>query len=86
MTTLTLLALRDIKADLWHPPIAVPNTMVLLRNLGDQVNDPNGKEDWQKHPEDFELYEIGHYNTLNGCISSPDDMKQICVLISLKAN
>lgn len=80
----TIVALRDIKANYWHPPIFVRNTMVTLRNLSDEINTPEKKEDWQRHPEDFELYELGSWDSEQGDfdIANP---KQICVLSSLRS-
>lgn len=82
---LFVVALRDIKADQYNVPIFTPNINVMLRDLRDLVNDHQGKENWQKHPEDFELWEIGTWETGDGEFDLPGP-KQLLALSTLKAN
>jgi hypothetical protein len=82
--TLILLALRDLKSGLWKPPMAVANIPAALRDLADMMGDANNKEDWARHPEDFELYNIGSYNTMNGAIAGNDDPAHLCTMVNLK--
>lgn len=89
-----LLALRDIKANAFLPPICVPNINVFLRDLGAAVNDANPKEAWQKYPEDFELWVIGEYDAEDGHLNGwgfdgthqdeDGQRKQLLVLSTLK--
>lgn len=88
---LQIISLRDIKANIYNIPIFTPNINATLRDLRDMVNDPQGKEAWQKHPEDFELWHIGEWETDNGQFLFPDgvsnsDHKQLLALSTLKAN
>lgn len=78
-----ILILRDVKADLYKAPMFVPNINAAIRDLRDMVNDPNGKEDWQRHPEDFELLQSGCWDSANGrYIDEPP--KQLLALSTLK--
>lgn len=90
---LHILSLRDIKANLYNIPIFTPNIQVTLRDLRDLVNDPQGKENWQKHPEDFELWELGEWDTETATFwveaAYQEDVKpqkQLLALSTLKAN
>lgn len=83
---LFILSLRDIKANLYNIPIFTPNINVTLRDLRDLVNDPQGKENWQKHPEDFELWELGTWDTETAEWDDQDGRKQLLALSTMKAN
>lgn len=80
----TILVLRDIKANYFLPPMFAPNVGVAIRQLTDAINSGEKAFDWQKHPEDFELYELGNWESetndweLNG-------QKQLYTLSALKA-
>jgi len=84
-----LIALRDIKANTFMPPWAVPNVNVALREMGEVVNlEGNEKPSWAKWPEDHELYELGEFETEDGSFftwNKDDNPKtQLCLLSTLK--
>lgn len=62
---LQIIALRDIKANVYGQPMFVPNIGAAIRNFGDQVQDPNSGP-LHKHPEDFELWHLGEYDDNDG--------------------
>lgn len=66
-----ILAVRDIKADVYGVPMFVPNIAAALRNFADQVNDPESGM-LNKHPEDFELYHLGSYDDTNAVFVTDD--------------
>lgn len=85
-----ILVMRDIKANVYLPPIFVPNIFAAQRELGDMINGNDKREPWQKHPEDFELIHAGDWDSDNNSFDTPHDgsgteEKQICVLSALKA-
>lgn len=86
----TILVLRDIKANYFLPPMFAPNIGVALRNLTDAINSNEKQMDWQKHPEDFELYQWGEWDSDNCHFDTPHDgshtePKQLYLLSALKA-
>lgn len=81
---LSIIVLRDIKADCYKAPMFVPNINAAIRDLTDMVNDPQGKEEWQRHPEDFELYEVGQWGNGDCAFQIRNDYKQLLALSTLK--
>lgn len=84
-----IIALRDIKANQHEPPMFVANTNVAIRDLRDMVNEKDGQRPWQRHPEDFELWELGEWDNETGSFyvehdGSGYDRKQLCALSTLK--
>ena len=89
-----IIALRDIKTNIYKPTMFVNNINVAIRDLRDMVNDQDTsrpKEDWQRHPEDFELWELGEWETETGQFfvevdTEQDDWtnKQLLALSTLK--
>lgn len=60
---LKIVAVRDRAADVFGQPNFVASIGAAIRAFGDEVNrsgDPNNA--FNKHPEDFDLYEIGEYD------------------------
>ena len=59
----SILIMRDIKANYYLPPMFAPNIGVAIRQLGDALRDAQPQFDWQKHPEDFELWNVGTWES-----------------------
>lgn len=78
-----IIVLRDIKANTHKPPMFVPNINAAIRDLRDMVNDPNGKDDWQRHPEDFELWHYGNWD-LETSEFEITEQKQLLAMSTLK--
>lgn len=78
-----IIAMRDIKANLHKPPIFVPNINVAIRDITDMVNMAEGKEDWQRHPEDFELWQLGTWDH-ETAVFEGEPRKQLLALSTLK--
>lgn len=55
-----VIAIRDRAADVYGQPIFVANLGGAIRSFGDEVNNP--ESNIAKHPEDFDLFEIGSYD------------------------
>lgn len=84
-----ILSLRDIRANYYLPPIFVNNMGAALRDLTDQINTDKPVEAWQKHPADFELWELGTWQNDDASFDVAHDAsqtqpKQLLVLDSLK--
>lgn len=58
--TLKVFAVRDVKSQAFLQPFYSPSVGSALRAFGDAVNDKSCP--FNKHPEDYVLYEIGSYD------------------------
>lgn len=65
---LKVFALFDSKAAYYGTPFFLQNKMVAMRSFSDLVKDPQSMV--SKHPEDFNLYEIGEYDDSTGVMKS----------------
>lgn len=75
---LFIIALRDIKADVYGQPNFVPNLGAAVRQFGDECNREAQDNMLYKHPEDFELYEIGTWSDAT-CQFELHEPRQIAV-------
>lgn len=64
-----IVSVKDTAAQAFGRPVFVPTTAVAVRSFRDEVNRKDSNEDMAKHPDDFELYEIGSFDDSNGVIS-----------------
>ncbi|AXH74901.1 MAG: nonstructural protein [Microviridae sp.] len=62
MAILTIVSVRDSAADLFNRPFYVPNVNLARRSFQDEVNRADQANDMHKHPDDFELYELGYFS------------------------
>lgn len=74
---MVILAIRDIRADVHGVPMFVPNIPAALRNLSDQVNTPGQDNMLYRHPEDFEVMEIGTFNDADASFELLSKPRQI---------
>lgn len=63
-----IVSVKDSAAQAFGRPIFVPSTAVAVRSFRDEINRKDSTEDMAKHPEDFELYELGSFDDSNGVI------------------
>lgn len=65
---LIIIAVRDIKTDLFGVPITVNHTGAAIRSFGDQCMGKAQQADptLATHPEDFELYQLATYEDSTG--------------------
>ncbi|AXH75340.1 MAG: nonstructural protein [Microviridae sp.] len=61
---LYIVALKDRAADLYGKPFFVRTTAEAIRSLTDEAN--NTESSINKHPEDYDLYQIGTFNEETG--------------------
>lgn len=57
-------AVRDSAVDAFMRPFHVPSTGMAVRSFRDEVNNPESP--MHKHPEDFELFELGTFDEESG--------------------
>lgn len=72
MNKMILVAIRDKKAEFFHPPYAVPTEAMAIRGFGDAVL--KGNSDLAAHPEDFVLFKVGEYDQLTGSVIAVDPL------------
>jgi hypothetical protein len=59
-----LLAVRDSALNAFGRPFVAPATGAAVRSFNDEVNNP--QSDLFKHPDDYELYELGEFDDSDG--------------------
>lgn len=61
----------DMKAEFFGQPFFEQEEASAIRSFGDAVNDSsNPANQWNKHPEDFQLYLIGAFDNETGNVES----------------
>lgn len=61
-----VVALLDVKLGRFNSPLFFPNRAVAARSIKDAVTAPDS--DFAKHPEDYQFFIIGQYDTTNGLL------------------
>lgn len=85
MSILKLFATHDIKADSFMQPFCAPHAGVATRGFTDAITRPQQPSDISNHPEDFNLYELGEFDSHTGVIS-PQDRPQLILTGASVAN
>lgn len=63
-----ILSVKDTAAQAFGRPMFLPSSAVGVRSFRDEVNRSAVDNEMFKHPEDFELYELGTYDDSTGII------------------
>lgn len=84
MSVKLVVALYDVKAELFHNPFTVPALGVAYRNLADQVAMVGDKDNvLSQHPGDFELWKLGVFDDETGFIQGEKQPAKVCLLSDL---
>lgn len=68
---LVIVVVRDRSADVFAQPMFVANRGSAIRSFADQVNDSRDEKNiLNRHPEDFDLFELGTYDDSTGLFES----------------
>ncbi|WNK14224.1 MAG: nonstructural protein [Microvirus sp.] len=67
-----VVAIKDTAARVFGTPFFVVAAAQAIRSLKDEVNSKDSTSDVNRHPSDFELYELGHFNDDSGALVSYD--------------
>lgn len=70
MTNLVIVAIRDAAVDAFNRPFFLASTGQALRAFGDEVNRAADDNEMYKHPEHFELFELGSFDDKTGLVES----------------
>lgn len=63
-----ILSVKDTAAQAFGRPMFLPSSAVGVRSFRDEINRSDANNEMFKHPEDFELYELGTYDDSTGII------------------
>ena len=61
-----IVSVRDRAADVFGAPQSVVNIGGAIRAFGDEANRADANNQIYKHPEDFDLYQLGEYDDNTG--------------------
>lgn len=71
-------SIRDRAADVYGQPFYAPTRGAAIRMFTDEVNRKDDNNNLYKHPEDFDLYELGVFDDNTGQFTT-DQVEQVCV-------
>ena len=72
-----VVAIRDRAADIYGQPVFVNSLGSAIRSFGDEINNPESAI--SKHPEDFDLYELGSFNDEDAAFICGERPRQIAI-------
>lgn len=78
-----LYAIRDTKGDFFNKPFPQITKAEALRTFQDLTRDPQSTVN--KHPEDYDLYYLGTYETVSGKITALKSPEHIAKAIHMLA-
>lgn len=76
MSTLYVFAVYDTAAQMYLNPMHFPAPGLAARSFADEVNRAAEDNIIYKHPEDFELHELGQLSTVTGRYTQGDGLPQ----------
>jgi hypothetical protein len=80
---LKIFSLRDQKTDAYLNPMAMQTPGQIIRMIQDEIQKPDNL--LAQHPEDFELFQIGEFDTETGQLTGTPP-KSIALINDLKPN
>lgn len=82
---LIVCSIRDRAADVFGQPFYVAALGQAVRSFADEVNRPDEKNTIWRHPEDFDLYELGVFDDASGVFDpSTSGPRQVAIGKDLK--
>lgn len=70
-----VLSIRDRGADVFGTPYCSASVGQAIRAFGDEVNRDAPENLLAKHPDDFDLYQIGLFDDASGRFEMADDVR-----------
>lgn len=67
---LIVCSVRDRAVDAFMRPIFVPAAGAAIRSFSDEVNRVSPENEMNRHPSDYDLYELGQFDDQTGILSS----------------
>lgn len=81
-----LFSIRDSKGDFFNQPFPQLTKAEALRTFAELANDPQSRI--AKHPEDYDMYYLGTYDTITGLIDalkSPEHIQKALHCVKQKS-
>lgn len=75
MPKLVVVSIRDRAVDAFMRPVFVPAAGAAVRSFTDEVNRPSAENEMNRHPDDYDLYELGHFDDQTGRFTLHDDAR-----------
>lgn len=72
-----IVSVRDSAANAFGRPLFVQSQGVAMRSFADEVNRVDPQNEMNKHPEDFELFELGTFDDRSGGLMFFDKPKSM---------
>lgn len=85
MAIFVMVAVRDRVADVFNTPYSVPHVGMAVRSFSDEVNRADEANMLYKHPDDFDLYQIGTYDDSTAMITQDVQPRQLVLGRDCKA-
>lgn len=79
-----IVAVRDRKADAFGMPHYNVSRGSAIRNFGDEINRGDENNLFNKHPGDFDLWELGSYDDQHGKFTLHEEPVQVAIGDQLK--
>lgn len=73
----TLFTTYDRASETYSPPFAAPHSGVAIRGFTDAINNPNKDTDLSRHPDDFDLYEVGLWDSATGQVTPHKEPRSV---------
>lgn len=70
MTIHTIISVKDRAIDAYNQPVVVQSIGVAIRSFTDEANNPDSSIN--KHPTDYDLYEMGTFCDQTGTFLPPE--------------
>lgn len=74
-----VVCVRDRAADVYGVPVFVASLGSAIRSFGDEINREAPDNQMSKHPDDFDLFELGIYDDATGAFDCARLPKQVAI-------
>lgn len=81
---LQILAIKDVKVNAFMQPFFMRTNEEAIRAFTTTVNDPTTQ--FNKHPEDFHLYNLGEFDEIDGTIESQEPIQKCHAMAVINPN
>lgn len=82
---LHIFAIRDRATDQYGNPVFAFSAGQAIRSFGDEVNRSDPNNPYYAHPDDYDLYVLGYFDTASGKFVTQDP-EQVAIGKNLKLN
>lgn len=65
-----VVAVKDMAVDAFSRPFTVPAVGAAIRSFTDEINRSSAENEMFKHPNDYDLYELGTFDDQSGALVS----------------